>query len=108
MTKMRNLGKKALEKYSIPVLPYYIISDTITWPQGEVNRRYIIPYVESVRADTDNDDEEREFEDTWKQERKDMLQYGTIPCYTINADIPEYSEFGELSYQVINGTLIAS
>ena len=96
--------KKAEKEANIPFLAYYIISDSISWPNGETNTRYILPHVWDEKWDNDSDEEHKEGE-LWGNVRRNMLKYKRVPCYTVNADIPDYSEFGELPYQMLNGML---
>ncbi len=96
--------KKVEQESDIPFLAYYIISDTLTWPDGETNTRYILPHVWDEKWDNDSDKERKEGE-LWGRVRRNMLQYKMIPCYVVNADIPDYSEFGELPYQMLDGML---
>ncbi len=102
-TEELEIINKAVEESSIPFLPYYITKDTITWEDGTVNTRYILSYVWDEKNDWNgvSDYEEGEL---WGKVRGRMIEYKMIPCYTINADIPEYSEFGELPFQMLNGT----
>ncbi len=96
--------KKAESEADIPFMAYYIISDKISWPGGETCTRYILPYVWDEKWDSDSD-EEHKVGEIWGKVRRNILKYKMIPCYTVNADNPEYSEFGELPYQILNGML---
>ena len=99
------LIKNAEEESSIPFVAYYIINDEITFPDGTTISRYILPYVWEEKFDATSSDDFEEGE-VWEEARKNMLESKIIQCYTINADIPEYSEFGELPYKMEDGVLV--
>jgi hypothetical protein len=95
-----------VEKESrIPFLTYYVITDTLTWPDGATNTRYILPYVWDEKHDSSTEDEKAG--KGWAGVRKEMLQYGVIPAYVINANIPSYCEFAQVPYRLVNGMLFA-
>ena len=99
-----DIVKRAESEADIPFMAYYLIVDNIRWMSGEVNTRCIIPYVWDEKWDNDSDGELTEGE-AWGRVRGDMLKYNMIPCYTVNLENPEYSEFGELPYQILKGML---
>lgn len=96
--------KRAEKEAHIPFTAYYLIVDTITWPSGDTDTRLIIPYVWDEKWDSTSD-EDHEAGDLWGNVRSDILKYKMLPCYTVNLENPEYSEFGELPYQILDGML---
>ncbi|MBR4760897.1 MAG: hypothetical protein IK078_12230 [Lachnospiraceae bacterium] len=98
--------KNAERESSIPFAAYYIIRDTIIWPDGSASERFILPHVWDEKWDRQSDDDYEEGQ-LWAKVRKDMLKFKRIPCFVVNPKIPEYSEFGELPYQVLQGILLA-
>ena len=96
--------KKAEKEAAVPFMAYYLIVDTITFPDGETDTRYIIPYVWDEKWDSSSN-EDYEAGQLWGRVREDILTYKALPCYTVNLQNPEYSEFGELPYRVLNGML---
>lgn len=44
------------------------------------------------------------YKEEWEMENND-LEYGIVFCYVYNLDVPEFSEFGSISYRQANGGL---
>ena len=96
--------RKAERESGIPFTAYGVIEDKIIWPNGESTGRIILPYVWDEKNDRTGEEVHQDGA-AWAKVRRNMLRYQALPCYTVNIDIPEYSEFGEMHYRVLHGML---
>lgn len=87
-----SLIKKFEERYEGKV--YYLIQDEGMWPDGCMFPRYTFLYVSKYESD-------------WEMDKVECIQRcKTIPAYVMNLEEPECSEMTEISYKLVEGTII--
>ncbi len=75
-------------------LIYYVISDDALWPDGEKFHRYTCLCVSP-------------YEEDWSMVKEECIaQFGTVYAYVVNADDEGASEYCEIPFQNIQGTVI--
>lgn len=86
------LIRKFEERYEGAV--YYVIQDEGMWPDGCKFPRYTFLYV-------------TKYENDWKMDKEECIKRcKTIPAYVINMEEPDCSEITEISYELVEGTII--
>ena len=77
-------------------LVYYIIHDESRWEDDDSPlTRYMLLFLDD------------DYYAGSEYVRSCIKEFSTVFAYVINVEVPDYSEFGEVPFQNVNGTLIA-
>ena len=75
-------------------LVYYLIKDKGAWPFDCSFDRYTLLYVSN-------------FENDWEFDKGECIRRcNTVPAYTVNVDVPDYSEFAEMPIGNVSGLIM--